>query len=150
MYNLNGLVYRMWNPRLYFLVGGIVLLVFYLTDPRQKRKRKTLIISIGAMILSVLSCGYYWLKVQNPKISSFDGTFCYYHSESRPRPLNQSFTFLPVPSHPGDLKQSFYLDIRSKKEIFPDELVEGGLYRIYYEETCNVIVRIDVLASPEK
>ncbi len=84
MYNLNGLVYRMWNPSLYFLVGGIVLLVFYLTDPRQKRKRKTLIISIGAMILSVLSCGYYWLKVQNPKISSFDGTFCYYQQRIPP------------------------------------------------------------------
>ena len=150
MYNLNGLVYRMWNPSLYFLIGGIVLLVFYLTDPRQKRKRKTLIISIGAMILSVLSCGYYWLKVQNPKISSFDGTFCYYHSESRPRALNQSFTFLPFPSHPDDREKYFYLDVRSKREIFPDELVEGGLYRIYYEETCNVIVRIDVLASPEE
>lgn len=36
------------------------------------------------------------------------------------------------------------------REIFPDELVEGELYRIYYEETCNVIVRIDVLASPEE
>ena len=150
MYNLNGLVYRMWNPSLYFLIGGIVLLVFYLTDPRQKRKRKTLIISIGAMILSVLSCGYYWLKVQNPKISSFDGTFCYYHSESRPRALNQSFTFLPFPSHPDDLKKDFYLDIPTRKEILPDGFKEGQLYRIYYEETCNVIVRIDVLASPEE
>ena len=150
MYNLNGLVYRMWNPSLYFLIGGIVLLVFYLTDPRQKRKRKTLIISIGAMILSVLSCGYYWLKVQNPQISSFDGTFCYYHSESRPRALNQSFTFLPFPSHPDDLKKDFYLDIPTRKEILPDGFKEGQLYRIYYEETCNVIVRIDVLASPEE
>ena len=150
MYNLSGLVYRMWNPSLYFFVGGIVILVFHFIKPPQKRERKTLLIGIGAIILSVLSCGYYWLKVQNPQISSFDGTFCYYHSESHPRALNQSFTFLPFPSHPDDLKKDFYLDIRSKKEIFPDELVEGELYRIYYEETCNVIVRIDVLASAGK
>ena len=102
------------------------------------------------MILSVLFCGFYWLKVQTPQISSFDGTFCYSHNESRSRPLNQSFTFLPFPSHPDDREKYFYLDVRSKREIFPGELVEGGLYRIYYEETCKVIVRIDVLASPEE
>ena len=149
MYDLSGLAYRMWSS-LSLFAAGVVLLLLCWRDPRKKHQRGTLILGIGAMILSVLSCGYYWLKVQNPQISSFDGTFCYYHSESRPRALNQSFTFLPFPSHPGDLKQSFYLDIRSKKEIFPDELVEGELYRIYYEETCNVIVRIDVLASPEE
>lgn len=149
MYDLSGLAYRMWSS-LSLFAAGVVLLLLCWRDPRKKHQRGTLILSIGAMILSVLFCGFYWLKVQTPQISSFDGTFCYSHNESRSRPLNQSFTFLPFPSHPGDLKKSFYLDIKSKKEIFPDELVEGGLYRIYYEETCNVIVRIDVLASPEE
>ena len=102
------------------------------------------------MILSVLFCGFYWFKVQNPQISSFDGTFCDSHSVSHSQSLNHRFTFLPFPSHPDDREKDFYLDVRSKKEIFPDELVEGELYRIYYEETCSVIVRIDVLASPEE
>ncbi len=72
------------------------------------------------------------------------------NSESRPRALNQSFTFLPFPSHPDDLKKDFYLDIPTRKEILPDGFKEGQLYRIYYEETCKVIVRIDVLATPEE
>ena len=149
MYDLSGLAYRMWSS-LSLFAAGVVLLLLCLRNPRKKHQRGTPILSIGAMILSVLSCGYYWLKVQNPKISSFDGTFCYYHSESRPRALNQSFTFLPFPSHPDDLKKDFYLDIPTRKEILPDGFKEGQLYRIYYEETCNVIVRIDVLASPEE
>ncbi len=149
MYDLSGLAYRMWSS-LSLFAAGVVLLLLCRRDPRKKHQRGTLILGIGAMILSVLFCGFYWLKVQNPQISSFDGTFCDSHSVSHSHSLKHRFTFLPFPSHPDDREKYFYLDVRSKKEIFPDELVEGELYRIYYEETCNVIVRIDVLASPEE
>ena len=149
MYDLSGLAYRMWSS-LSLFAAGVVLLLLCLRNPRKKHQRGTPILSIGAMILSVLFCGFYWLKVQNPQISSFDGTFCDSHSVSHSHSLNHRFTFLPFPSHPDDLKKDFYLDIPTRKEILPDGFKEGQLYRIYYEETCKVIVRIDVLASPEE
>lgn len=116
MYDLSGLAYRMWSS-LSLFAAGVVLLLLCWRDPRKKHQRGTLILGIGAMILSVLFCGFYWLKVQTPQISSFDGTFCYSHNESRSRPLNQSFTFLPFPSHPDDREKYFYLDVRSKRDL---------------------------------
>ena len=95
----------------------MVLRLLCLRDPRKKHQRGTLIIGIGAMILSVLSCGYYWLKVQNPQISSFGGTFCDSHSVSHSHSLNHRFTFLPFPSHPDDREKYFYLDVRSKRDL---------------------------------
>ena len=118
MYDLSGLAYRMWSS-LSLFAAGVVLLLLRWRDPRKKHQRRTLILGIGAMILSVLFCGFYWLKVQNPQISSFDGTFCDSHSVSHSHSLNHRFTFLPFPSLPDDLEKYFYLYVRSKKEIFP-------------------------------
>lgn len=44
-----------------------------------------------------------------------------------------------------ELKPVFCLDIFSKKQIYPDDFVEGKKYRIYYTEMGNVIVKVEEL-----
>lgn len=148
MYDLSGLAYRMWSS-LSLFAAGVVLLLLCWRDPRKKHQRGTLILGIGAMILSVLFCGFYWLKVQPPRSPRLTGPFAIPTACPIPIP---SITALPFSPSPPILTtgRSISIWMSDPREIFPDELVEGELYRIYYEETCNVIVRIDVLASPEE
>ena len=58
MYDLSGLAYRMWSS-LSLFAAGVVLLLLCLRNPRKKHQRGTPILSIGAMLLSVLFCGFY-------------------------------------------------------------------------------------------
>ena len=40
-------------------------------------------------------------------------------------------------------RQVFYLDIFSKKEIFPNEFVSDQKYTIYFDEFTNVITKVE-------
>lgn len=103
------------------------------------------------MLIGILYSASYFYKVYNPQVAEFVGTFCYYYNESRPsHPLNLCFTFLPYLSHLDDLKEDFYLDVQTKKEVIPEGFEEGQLYRIYYEESCKVILGVDVLLSDKE
>ena len=39
--------------------------------------------------------------------------------------------------------KGFTLDIISKKKIYPSEFKKGKVYRIYYEERTNIIVKVE-------
>ena len=76
--------------------------------------------------------------------SSYTGEFIETHRNSRvapPLPFTDEYVFWD-----GEGKrQVFYLDIFSKKEIFPYEFVSDQKYTIYFDEFTNVIVNIETV-----
>ena len=43
----------------------------------------------------------------------------------------------------NDKNEVFYLDTFSKKKIYADEFEVGEIYRIQYEKTTKIIVKVD-------
>lgn len=163
MLNYSGLMYRATHIGVVSIALGLFSLTIYLyldysksrkngkKKRQQRRHKKDMICVLICMLIGILYSASYFYKVYNPQVAEFVGTFCYYYNESRPsHPLNLCFTFLPYPSHPDGLKEDFYLDVQTKKEVIPEGFEEGQLYRIYYEESCKVILGVDVLSSDKE
>lgn len=99
----------------------------------------------------MIYCGSYFNKIQDPQVAEFVGIFCYDHRSgvAPPFPYTLAYTFLPA-INDGFHKDEFYLDVATRKEILPEGFEEGQLYRIYYEESCKVILGVDVLSSDKE
>lgn len=86
----------------------------------------------------------YVSRVVFPDVSSYTGEFIETHRNSRvapPLPFTDEYVFW----NGEGKRQVFYLDIFSKKEIFPYEFVSDQKYTIYFDEFTNVITKVEVL-----
>ena len=45
------------------------------------------------------------------------------------------------------ISHSFYLDVLSKKDIFPEDFRKDSEYTIWYEERTEIIVRVESSGS---
>lgn len=76
--------------------------------------------------------------INYPSISVHEGFFIEERSE-----FHSFFGMEYVFSNEDGLKPIFYLDIFSKKEIYPKEFVKDEMYRIFYEEKTEIIVWVE-------
>ena len=141
MYNFSGVFYRIWG------VCGILLLVGVgcILVERPWAKKVTLKDLKAGLLITVFAIGLglvYTSRILFPDVLSYTGDFVDTHRNSRvapPLPLTDEYVFW----NGEGKKQVFYLDIFSKKEIFPCELEYGQQYTIYYDDFTNVIVRVE-------
>lgn len=141
MYNFSGVFYRIWG------VCGILLLVGILCIlvERPWAKKVTLKDLKAGLLITVFAIGLglvYTSRIVFPDVLSYTGEFVDTHRNSRvapPLPLTDEYVFW----NGEGKKQVYYLDIFSKKEIFPWELEYGQQYTIYYDDFTNVIVRVE-------
>ena len=170
MLNYSGLMYRLTHTGGALIVLGFIafILSLYLDQhykkkiirrdgikknrENRKKNRKDIFLCAGVIVLGLIYCGSYISKIQNPQVAEFVGTFCYDYRDSGaapPFPYTLAYIFLPEVND-GFHKDEFYLDVATRKEILPEGFEEGQLYRIYYEESCKVILGVDVLSSDKE
>ena len=170
MLNYSGLMYRLTHTGGALIVLGLITLILriYLDQcykrkiiqrdgikenrENRKKNRKDIFLCAGVIVLGLIYCGSYINKIQNPQVAEFVGIFCYDYRDSGaapPFPYTLAYIFLPE-INDGFHKDEFYLDVATRKEILPEGFEEGQLYRIYYEESCKVILGVDVLSSDKE
>jgi hypothetical protein len=149
MYNTSGLIYRIWA------VFGIILIfgLFLLLAERPWRKGYKLRKALYAFIMIAIGLGGITLnayRIIHLDVMEYTGTYDSYYRDSRVAPP-LPFTYAYVFGNADELKETFYIDIFSKKKIFPDspnDLEKGQVYTIYYEKTTHIILKI-VMRSDE-
>lgn len=140
MYDLSGLYYQMKTSGLVFGLVGILFIICSRFWILEKRNIKELLIGVTCCLLCVCSLGYHLYVINDLKVSIHEGFFIEEHREN-PYLFRIEYCF----SNEGGLKPLFYLDIFSKKNIYPNEFEEGAMYRIYYEQKTDVILKVEKL-----
>lgn len=141
MYDFSGIVYRLWAEAGAIALIGIACLLKGLGADGKSRKEDFLAAAL-CIGLSIVLCVDYLSCLYAPRISSFEGVFYKEHSNSRvapPLPLTMEYEFLDE----NGKVHIFYLDVLSKKKIFPEGFSEKNGYTIWYEERSEIIVRVE-------
>ena len=142
MYNFSGLIYRIVAVGGVVFVLGILCLLFSAFWNPKKRDKRTLILALLALVFSVAYIGVYCHRLADPVIEMHEGFFCRENRDSGAAPP-LPFTMKYVFSNGDQPMPRFYLDVFSKKEIYPFEFEENCYYEIYYEKQSHVIVRVE-------
>lgn len=142
MYDYSGIIYKLLTRGLFFLLLSIVGIL--IDKQRAKRKGKEFKInnckgSLIALVFSVALCLFYVSRIVFPDISSYTGVYQYEHKKPRGPLLTQEYVFW----NGGGKNKSFYLDVNSKKKIFPEDFEEAEEYIIYYDELTKIIVGVE-------
>lgn len=138
MYNFDGIYFQMKSSAILFLVLGIVSLLLSRCWNMDKRDTKEMIIGLVCVMLAIGSVIYHSNIISNPKVLTHEG---YYVSENRSYKhlLKMEYCF----SNGDNLKPIFYLDVLTRKEIYPDDFSTEQKYRIFYEEESDIIVKVE-------
>ena len=135
MYNFSGIKYHYISTIIIYSILGIMLILL-ITFSKIVKKEKTpldiivAIIVIGLMI--VYNAFAFKQTMSNPDISTYEGE---YIKRSKGR-----YTFW----NGTEKKRVFYLHVFVKDEVFLYDLEEGKEYKIYYEESTRIIVRVEL------
>lgn len=148
MYNFSGIVYRIWGVSGIMLLLGIICIL--LEKPWVKEfKFKSYMIGMILVIAAIGSGVFFAFRIVSPDISSYTGEFIRSNRDSTvapPLPLTNEYVFW----NGEGKKQGFYLDVLSKKEIFPYDFEEGQEYIIYFDKGTKVIVKVDAIEPSTK
>lgn len=140
MYNLDGIFYQMQRLSMVYITVMLIFLISSRFWVKEKRKAKELVLGIVCMFLAIGTITYYLYVIRNPKISIHEGFFIEEHRENR-SVTRWEYVF----TNDKGLKPVFYLDISSKKNIYPDDFETKNKYRIYFEERTDIIVKVELL-----
>jgi len=136
MYTTIGLIYRGFAVGGLLLLIGVVLLLFAFL--KKITKMKDFIFAFIVLALGIGLGGYFFYKAANPVVVCHEGTLT---RENRSKVL---FTHEYAFSNVDGVKPVLYMDAFSKRDIYPDELLVGEIYRIYYEKDTHVILKIEL------
>ncbi len=145
MYNFSGVLYRIWGVCGAILILGVVCILF--EKPWAKKKNvKIQDCKLGLIMIAFSICLglIYASRIVSPDVSSYTGEFIESHRNFRvapPLPVTYEYVFW----NGEGKRQVFYLDIFSKKEIFPYEFVSDQKYTIYFDEFTNVITKVETV-----
>lgn len=143
MYNFSGIVYRIWGVCGIILLVGIIAILCakpWMPDFNISKVKIDLLFIVFAICLGSI----YISRIVFPDVSSYTGEFIETHRNSRvapPLPFTDEYVFW----NGEGKRQVFYLDIFSKKEIFPYEFVSSQKYTIYFDEFTNVITKVEAV-----
>ena len=77
------------------------------------------------------------VDIVNPKVESYTGYFVEEYRDSRvspPLPYTFAYVFCDGSSNP---KPIYHMDVFSKREIYPEDFIEGQWYTIYYVDLID-------------
>lgn len=141
MYDFSCIYLEFVLNSLFFGVGGLLILIasrFWNHNKRHIGKMVAGLLLVGFCIF--LSVSNYIPACINPKISIFRGAYVESDKPSKFDVMTEHHFFSKDGEKGG---KGFTLDIISKKKIYPSEFKKGKVYRIYYEERTNIIVKVE-------
>ena len=143
MYNFSGIWYRIWGVCGVMFLLGVICILF---DKPWRKAVKIKDCKLGLIIIAFAIClgSIYVYRIMYPDVSSYTGEFIESHRNSRvapPLPVTYEYVFW----NGEGKRQVFYLDIFSKKELFPYEFVSDQKYTIYFDEFTNVITKVEAV-----
>lgn len=137
MYDLSGLYYKAIVDGLVFGLGGISFVIGSRFWNAEKKKIKELFIGLICCFICIISIGYNYYVINDLKISVHEGVFIRQNRES-PYLFREEYCF----SNEKGLNPIFYLDIFSKKDVYPEDFEKDVRYTIHFEERTKVIVKV--------
>ena len=141
MYNLNGIAYRILISDGSIFVLALIVLILSRFWNVKKRDKKGIRIAVATFVLSLGLMAFHGYKLFCPQIAVHEGFFDKQQRESHISFTTTSYTF----TNNGNPKPKFYMDTFSKREIFNEDFQKGSRYRIYYEESMDIIVKVEKL-----
>ena len=139
MYNFSGILFRIWANCGWLLFFGVILLLF--KKPWKKTFRiKKCKFELFAIAFAICLGLFYVSRIAFPDVSSYTGEFID-SGHRNGSPSTKEYVFW----NGEGKRQVFYLDRRSKKEIFPYEFVSNQKYKIYFDELTDIIVNVEVI-----
>jgi hypothetical protein len=141
MYNFSGIMYRIWSTCGFLFFLGCLLII--LEKPWKKCNIKKCISGFVIALLGIGLAVIYLSRMFYPNISVYTGEFISSNRDSSvapPLPLTNEYCFW----NGNEKKKVFYLDILSKKEIFPNDFETGEEYVVYYDEFTKIIVKVEI------
>lgn len=145
MNNYSGIVYRIWGVCGVMLLLGVVCILF---EKPRLHKNWLQRCKFGLLTIAFAVClgAVYSSRIFFPNVLSYTGEFVDTHRNSRvapPLPLTNEYVFWN-----GEGKRKvFYLDVLSKKEIYPFEFETGEKYTVYYDSFTKVITRVETVTG---
>lgn len=143
MYNFSGVFFRIWGVCGIVLalgVGCILLEKPWAKSFRLQNCKLGLIMVVFAIALGAI----YATRILFPNVSSYTGEFVESNRNTRvapPLPVTYEYVFWNGEGN----RQVYYLDVFSKRDLFPCEFKNGGKYTIYFDEFTNVIVKVEII-----
>ena len=135
------------------LLGVANLILSFWQYKREKKKKKgqklfkkLLLPSIALTLFGACVFTHYGYKSINPIPLAYEGTFEWEQRNSRtapPLPFTWEYIFS---SESQESKPSFYLDSFSRQNILPQGFEEGRSYRVWYDKTTRVILKVEILS----
>lgn len=148
MYNLNGILYRLFATCfVLFILGAIVLIISKFWD-KEKADIACMRGAILSIVIILVGSSFYIYKYVNPTIEIHEGYFVEEYRDSSVAPPFP-FSYCYVFTDGDNLKPSYYMDVFSRKDIYPDDFSTECRYRIYYEESTGIIVRVEQIDNPD-
>lgn len=142
MLDFSGIIYRLCVQCSITLILGLALLIVFGIKKQCSNKEA---VAVGVLLVGMsLYYGiYYFSCIRNPDIHSVQVTFSeeYRYSRIAGLPFIMEYRFA---EEDGD-SCFLYLDTFSKKDIFPDKLIKGQEYLVYYEDKSDIILGIEVI-----
>ena len=148
MYNLNGILYRLFATGFFVLSMGIIVLIISKFWDKEKVNTACMWGSIFVIVVGLLGSSYYIYKYINPTIDFHEGYYVEEYRDSSVAPPFP-FTYRYVFTDGDNPKPSYCMDAFSRKDIYPDDFLNQMRYRIYYEKSTKIIVRIELIESPD-
>lgn len=150
MYNLSGILYRIWAVGGIFLLGLIICVILDLYDAHKKSKTncknnslKKHFIFYGVAFIYLLGyMSFYAYKYVNPQITIYEGCFVEWRRDSKvapPLPFTSAYIFVDE----NNQKSTFYIDVDTKNELYLNDFVVDRKYKIYFEDDTKIIVRVE-------
>ena len=145
MNNYSGIVYRIWGVCGVMLLLGVVCILF---EKPRLHKNWLQRCKFGLLTIAFAVClgAVYASRIFFPNVLSYTGEFVDTHRNSRvapPLPLTNEYVFWN-----GEGKRKvLYLDVLSKKEIYPFEFETGEKYTVYYDSFTKVITRVETVTG---
>ena len=139
-YNYAGIVFRLRGECTMFILLGVVCIVISCAE--QKTNKRDFLVGICTIILGVALGVHYGMCILNPCVESLRAE---YDSEERNSRVSPGLPFTMEYIFYDNKYHNFYLDVFSKKEIYPDEFIEGNEYVIYYDKETKIIVGVEAI-----
>ncbi|MBQ3068368.1 MAG: hypothetical protein IJD01_00275 [Clostridia bacterium] len=136
--SVEGLLERLWDRGVLFLLIGVVLLLVSRFWNTEKRSWKLLLAAGALIVYSLANIVFYAYKASNPTIESCVAPYSRQYSPKGATDIEFVFG-----------NKSYYLDSTLTKEVFPEELIVGKNYRIYYDKETKVILAVEIPQADE-
>ena len=128
MYDYSGVWFKIWGLSGTIFLLGVLCLIF------KKNKKYGCIGIFLAISLALLN----FASIAKPSVSEYNGEFIEEHRNGR-SVFSYEYTFWNGDGN----KEVMYLDVFSKKRIYPSDFIRGHIYKVYYDKSTRIILKVD-------